>query len=85
MLVDSGRVAAVGTETGTSPDSATTTVDLDDAIVVPGFVDAHTHVTLRPGEGDQDGQCEAPAAWQTIRGVRQPAADARLRRHDRRS
>jgi imidazolonepropionase-like amidohydrolase len=42
--------------------------DFGAGVIVPGFVDAHTHVTLRPGEGDQDGQCEAPAVWQAIRG-----------------
>jgi imidazolonepropionase-like amidohydrolase len=26
-------------------------LDLEDAIVLPGFVDAHTHITVRPGRG----------------------------------
>ena len=68
VLVDSGRVAAVGPETEVAH-SAATIVDLDDAIVVPGFVDAHTHVTIRPGEGDQHGQLAKAPVWQTIRGV----------------
>jgi imidazolonepropionase-like amidohydrolase len=44
-------------------------LDLGDAIVLPGFVDAHTHVTIRPGEGDQHGQLQAPPVWQALRGV----------------
>ena len=68
LLVDGGRVVAVG-DAAQLARSAGAEHDFGTAVIVPGFVDAHTHVTLRPGEGDQDGQCEAPAAWQTIRGL----------------
>jgi len=44
-------------------------LDLGDAILLPGFVDAHTHITIRPGEGDQHGQLQAPPVWQALRGV----------------
>jgi imidazolonepropionase-like amidohydrolase len=44
-------------------------LDLGDAILLPGFVDAHTHITVRPGEGDQHGQLRAPPVWQALRGV----------------
>ena len=67
LLVEGGRVTAVG-DAAELARSARAEHDFGTAVIVPGFVDAHTHVTLRPGEGDQDGQCEAPAAWQTIRG-----------------
>lgn len=40
VLVENGKVAAVGA--GTPPD-ATTTINLGDALVLPGLVDAHTH------------------------------------------
>ncbi|MHA7278438.1 amidohydrolase [Arthrobacter sp. MDT2-2] len=47
MLVDGGTVAWVGSEHAaanlTGPDVRT--VDLDGALVTPGFVDAHTHTT----------------------------------------
>jgi imidazolonepropionase-like amidohydrolase len=39
-------------------------------VILPGFVDAHTHITIRPGEGDQHGQVRMPPVWQAIRGVR---------------
>jgi imidazolonepropionase-like amidohydrolase len=45
-------------------------VDLGDATLVPGFVDAHTHLTIRPGEGDQHGQLRRPPVWQALRAVR---------------
>lgn len=39
------------------------------ATLLPGFVDAHSHITIRPGEGDQHGQLRRPAVWQALRGV----------------
>lgn len=68
VLVDAGRVVAVGR----AAELVTGDVqlcDLGDGVITPGFVDAHTHVTIRPGEGDQHGQLVRPAVWQTIRGV----------------
>lgn len=67
VLVEGGRVVRAG-DAAALAGSAGAEHDLGTAVIVPGFVDAHTHVTLRPGEGDQDGQSVAPAAWQTIRG-----------------
>ena len=68
LLVRDGRVAAVaGPEE--VPDQDVTVLDFGDRYMVPGFVDAHTHVTIRPGEGDQHGQMRRPPAWQAIRGV----------------
>ena len=37
--------------------------------VMPGLIDAHTHITVRPGFGDQVGQLMAPIERQAIRGV----------------
>ncbi len=68
LLVDDGRIAAVG------PVEELTSAEVPRrefrGVLVPGFVDAHTHVTIRPGEGDQHGQLRKPVPWQTIRGVR---------------
>lgn len=68
VLVVEGRVQAVGTTGRVCPAEAQV-VDLRPGVIVPGFVDAHTHITIRPGEGDQHGQLAQPAAWQTVRGV----------------
>ncbi|WP_026874517.1 amidohydrolase family protein [Jiangella gansuensis] len=68
ILVRDGRVVAVGPPEEACPPGATR-VDLGEVYLVPGFVDAHTHVTIRPGDGDQHGQLQQPAAWQTVRGV----------------
>ena len=67
VLVQGDRVIAVG-----RPDEFAGRYvrehDFGAGVIVPGFVDAHTHVTLRPGEGDQCGQTAKPAVWQAIRG-----------------
>lgn len=68
LLVQRGRIAAVGTEDDVRP-TGSPVVDLGDVCLVPGFVDAHTHITIRPGEGGQHEQLLQPPAWQTIRGV----------------
>jgi imidazolonepropionase-like amidohydrolase len=69
VLIEGHHVSAVGPVhelAGRAP----VIHDFGDRVIVPGFVDAHTHVTIRPGEGDQHGQLQKPAPWQTIRGVR---------------
>lgn len=68
LLVRDGLVVAVGPAEDISPPDALV-VDLGDCILVPGFFDAHTHVTIRPGEGGQHEQLQGPPAWQSVRGV----------------
>lgn len=68
VLVSDGQVVAVGPAGSTCPSEARI-VDFGSRVIVPGFFDAHTHITIRPGEGDQHGQMAKPPAWQTVRGV----------------
>ena len=68
LLVSGGHVVAVGPRAGACPSSARV-VDLGPRVIVPGFFDAHTHITIRPGEGDQHGQMAQPPSWQAVRGV----------------
>jgi len=73
VLVNGDRIEAVGPANSLAADDAHR-VDLGDATLVPGFVDAHTHLTIRPGEGDQHGQLRRPHVWQALRAVRNLAA-----------
>ena len=68
VLIRAGRVVDVGTAANIEPADAVR-VDAGGAVIVPGFVDSHTHVTIRPGEGNQHGQVLQPPVWQAIRGV----------------
>jgi imidazolonepropionase-like amidohydrolase len=69
LLVEGDRIVEVGRAEDLGG-RATRRVDLGDATLVPGFVDAHTHLTIRPGEGDQHGQLRKPHVWQALRAVR---------------
>ena len=68
VLIRDGVVLAVGTP-GNVEHSEAVRIDAGSSVIVPGFIDSHTHVTIRPGEGDQHGQMVKPHVWQTIRGV----------------
>jgi imidazolonepropionase-like amidohydrolase len=50
------------------PENATI-IDCQDEFVMPGLIDAHTHITIIPGLGDQVGQMRQPATQQLIRGL----------------
>ena len=68
LLLEGDRLVAVAAE-GELRGHADDVLDLGGATLLPGFVDAHTHITVRPGEGDQHGQLRAPPVRQALRGV----------------
>jgi imidazolonepropionase-like amidohydrolase len=68
LLVRDGRVVRSGPAESLAAE-AEETLDLGDLVLAPGLIDAHTHVTVRPGEGDQHGQLAESPGWQAIRGV----------------
>jgi imidazolonepropionase-like amidohydrolase len=68
LLVEGRRIVQVGVEEELK-DRADEVLDLGSAVLLPGFVDAHTHITVRPWEGDQHGQLQAPPVRQALRGV----------------
>lgn len=69
VLIEDSRILDVGPADELSA-RADETLAAADATLLPGFVDAHSHITIRPGEGDQHGQLRQPAVWQALRGVR---------------
>lgn len=73
VIVEGDSIAAVGPRAHTPiPDGATVT-DFGDRTLLPGFIDAHTHITINPGLTGIIGQLEGlnePSPRQVLRGVR---------------
>ena len=74
VLVDDGRIAAVGPAASTPVPPGAEVLDLGDRFVMPGLIDAHNHISIVPGDGDQIGQLRQEAVPQALR------AAANLRR-----
>ena len=74
VLVDDGRVRASGPAATTPIPAGADVLDLRDRFVMPGFVDAHSHISIVPGAGDQIGQLRQAPVPQALR------ATANLRR-----
>src|SRR2546427_6961603 len=79
ILIAGGRIEAVGT--GLDPGRAEV-IDVDGAIVAPGFVDTHVHLR-EPGRGDEEtiASGSAAAGLGGVPGHRAPAHHAPGFRH----
>lgn len=69
VMVDGDRVVGVGRHGETSVPSDAETIERPGEFLMPGLVDAHTHITIVPGLGNQIGQLMQPIERQTMRGV----------------
>jgi imidazolonepropionase-like amidohydrolase len=74
LLVEDGRIIAAGPTATTRVPAGAEPLDLGDRFVMPGFVDAHSHISIVPGAGDQIGQLRQAPVPQALR------ATANLRR-----
>lgn len=63
LVVDRGRI-----DDGPAGEGAQE-IDLSGAFVMPGIIDAHTHLSVAPGRGDQLGQLRQPPGQQALRVV----------------
>ena len=67
ILLDGDRIVSIGpTETLDVPSDAEV-IDRPDEFVMPGLIDAHTHMTIIPGLGNQSGQKRRPIERQALR------------------
>ena len=68
FLVKNGLVADIGpAEKFASLPANINVVDLSDRHVMPGMINAHTHLSIVPGEGNQSAQMRLPAALNVLR------------------
>jgi imidazolonepropionase-like amidohydrolase len=51
IVVEGDRIASVGPATETKPAAGDSVIDLPNATVLPGLIDAHTHLTFNPQFG----------------------------------
>jgi imidazolonepropionase-like amidohydrolase len=74
VIVEGGRSAAAGAADRTPVPSGAAVIDLGHRFVMPGLIDAHSHISIVPGKGDQMGQLRRPPVPQALQ------AAANLRR-----
>ncbi len=67
VAIEDGRIRAIVPWAEWPGSADTEIVDLRDRFVLPGLVDAHSHASIVPGDGDQSGQMRQPALRQALR------------------
>lgn len=69
VIVDNSKIAAVGPFDESKIPGDAEVFHRPGEFLMPGFIDAHTHITINPGKGNQIGQLHDPIEIQTMRGV----------------
>ncbi|UFN49957.1 amidohydrolase family protein [Roseomonas sp. OT10] len=75
VLVEDGRIAAVGRLADLSVPEGAALIDRGEETLLPGLVDAHTHLSIIPGLGHQIGQLRGPATQAMLRAIPNIRAD----------
>ena len=70
IVVQDGKIAFVGTEVSVTPN--TQVIDLSKSWVLPGLMDAHTHLTLGLSreQGLEESYLKASSGWRLLQGLR---------------
>src|SRR5262245_2432938 len=67
VVIDHGRISTVGPASRVPVPPGAPVADLRDRFVMPGLVDAHSHISIVPGQGNQVGQLKEPPVRQALR------------------
>lgn len=70
VVFEGDTITAAGPAASVTIPEGATIIDRGQEFLMPGLIDAHTHITVQPGLGDQIGQLMQPIERQTMRGVR---------------
>jgi imidazolonepropionase-like amidohydrolase len=69
VVVEGGRIVSIGPTREIDVPQGATMIERGDEFLMPGLIDAHTHLTIIPGLGNQSGQKRRPIERQTLRAV----------------
>lgn len=69
VLVRDGRIAAIGRRAELPPPPGCEVIDRGEEVLIPGLIDAHTHLSIIPGLGNQNGQLKSRAAQAMLRAI----------------
>lgn len=69
LVIERDTISAIGKSGQVVAPPDAPVIDLPDQFVLPGLIDAHTHVSIIPGLGNQTGQMMQPLAQQLLRAV----------------
>lgn len=69
VVVEGTRLAYVGRWADVSVPDGATVIDRGDETLLPGLIDAHTHLSIIPGLGNQIGQLKDPPGKALMRAV----------------
>jgi imidazolonepropionase-like amidohydrolase len=69
IVIDEDRIGTIGPSESITVSSDLEIIDRGNEFLMPGLIDAHTHITIIPGLGNQIGQLCQPVELQAIRGV----------------
>lgn len=75
VLVEGERIKAVGRQADVTTPQGAVVIDCGAQTILPAFVDAHSHVSIIPGLGDQIGQLRQAVAPKMLRAVQNLRAD----------
>jgi imidazolonepropionase-like amidohydrolase len=69
VIIEDRKIASVGKYSESAVPADAHFIHRPGEFLMPGFIDAHTHISINPEKGNQIGQLHDPIEIQTMRGV----------------